>query len=182
MENKFILLHSSSVSTKPTYVEYGLRPCCRGGLSRGSVPSCLLLRIGGLRGGHVVVRAILANIRRRGLNHVGRRRGRCMSMLSCSLMGLLGRRRWHSGMLLLATNHSLIGIHRGRRHHHYVGNLLLGRLLLILRIAGSTGRYRIACRSSIATARRSPSSGSDIVVSILGRCSGTDTGHGVGGT
>ena len=61
-----------------------------------------------------------------GLGMAGRRR-----------LGLLGWRRWHT--MLLATNHSLVGI-RGR-HHHYIRHLLLllllrGLLLLLLLLLG----------------------------------------------
>lgn len=52
-----------------------------------------------------------------GLGMAGRRR-----------LGLLGWRRRHT--MLLATNHSLVGI-RGR-HHHYIRHLLLLRRLLLL--------------------------------------------------
>ena len=116
--------------------------------------------------GHTACSGKCSGARRSGLNHMCWACRR-VSMLSWSYSVLarlpLGRRRWHSGMLLLATNHSLIGIDPGGRHHHYVGNLLLLGLLILLwrwrsllRIGSCTGGYT------------SVGSRSDIVVSILG--------------
>jgi hypothetical protein len=51
-------------------------------------------------------------------------------------LGLLGWRRRHT--MLLAANHSLVGI-RGR-HHHYIRHLLLLLRRLLLLLLGLRGR------------------------------------------